>query len=591
MCPRPGGDPVTPRVVVELDGWVTMRDGTRLATDVYRPDDDRRHPVLVHRSPYAKAGPTAVIDPMVAMRAGYVLVMQESRGRMASEGEFTPFHHEADDGYDTIEWAAGQPWSTGAVGTFGASGNGATAVQAAVAAPPHLRCLAAVHTGFDLHSGWVYADGALELGFVHGWVRRFAGTQLARADLDEAGRRRLADALAEWSERPAEVIRTLPVDRAFPRELSPFFFEWLDHPDYDEYWAAVDAVARAPRLEVPVLHITGWYDGFSVGHMNFQRALQTHPDPRVRDESRLIVGPWDHHAYLSPTKSSWSGERDFGGSALSGLGLTGPLLMAWFDRWLKDVTDADTGPPVRYFMMGGRGWRTARSWPPPAQAHRLYLGSGGAANTRHGDGSLSPEPPTAEGSDTYRYDPATPTPTRGGRHLGLEFAPAGVRDQSGVQDRADVLVYLGPVLTEPIAVAGRVRVSLFASSSARDTDFCAKVVDVEPDGYRALVADGMVRARYRAGRARAQFIERDEVVEYDIDCWDVAHTFRPGHRVALAVASADFPRHDRNLNVDRPVAHTTAEEAEIAVQTVRHGPTHPSCLVLPVLEPEAEEGW
>src|SRR5262245_40576539 len=440
------------RVVVELDQWVTVRDGTRLATDVYRPDDDAAHPVLVHRSPYAKANGPAILDPIAAVREGYVVVMQESRGRLASEGTFTPFHHEADDGHDTVEWAAAQPWSTGAVGTFGASGNGASAAQLVLSAPPALRCAAVVHTGFNPYRGWVYADGTLELAFLHGWVRRFAGTVLPRLAVDDETRTRLEGVLAAWAEDPVAVIRALPLEDAFPPELSPFFHEWLAHPSYDDYWAAVDVVARCDAVRVPILHITGWYDGFLVSHMDFQRALQRHPDPTVRQESRLVVGPWDHHAYLSPTKSSWSGTRDFGGRALSGPALSAPLLLRWFARWVKDDHTVDTGPPVRYFVMGVREWREAPAWPPPTRETAWYLHRVGDVGSDSG-GTLDPVHPSDEPSDSFRYDPLDPTPTTGGRHLGLEFAASGVADQSGVARRDDVLVYTSRQLDQAVEVA------------------------------------------------------------------------------------------------------------------------------------------
>lgn len=571
--------------IVDFDQTVTTRDGVRLATDVFRPQDDERHPVLVHRSPYAKANPTAIFDPLAGVKAGYVVVMQETRGRLASEGEFTPFHNESRDGFDTIEWAASQPWSNGAVGTFGASGNGATAVQAAAAGPPHLKCLAAVHTGFSPYEGWVYANGSLELAFLHGWVRRFAPAVLAKADLSTGRRAELDEFLRSWCERPQDVIRNLPLSAAFPEELSPFFFEWLEHATYDDYWARVDAVAAAGSVGVPVLQITGWYDGFSLGHMDFQRALQDHDNELVREESRLVVGPWDHHAYLSPTKSSWAGDRDFGGSALSGSGVYQPILMRWFDRWLKGDVSSDTGAAVRYFTMGTRRWNEAKSWPPLGDELSLYLDSSGGANTRSGDGSLETEPPSTEVTDSFSYDPSDPTPTQGGRHLGLEFAPSGVVDQSDVQLRNDVLVYVTDELEGPIEVAGRVRVDLYASTSVSDTDFCAKVVDVEPDGYRALIADGMVRARYRNGTRSAEPLEHGEVIRYEIDCWDTAHTFRTGHRIGVAISSADFPRHDRNLNVSGPVADATGEDALIAIQTIHHGPDRRSRLLLPVIPP------
>lgn len=568
---------------VDLDQMVTMRDGIGLATDIYRPDDDGPHPVLVHRSPYTKSAPTAVIDVMTAVRAGYVVVMQECRGRLGSEGDFSPFHHESDDGFDTIEWAAAQRWSTGDVAIFGSSGNGYTAVQAAIADPPHLRCVVAVHTGFDLHAGWVYANGALELAFIHGWVRRFAPSVLAKADLDDDARRTLGQVLEAWMDDPQGAIRQLPLDAAFPEPLSPFFFEWLAHAAYDDYWAEIDAVAQAHQISVPVLHLTGWYDGFLLGHLDFQRRLQEHPDAHVRDESRLIVGPWDHHSYLSPTRSSWSGDRDFGAKALSGLGFSTPVVMTWFQRWLRNDRSADTGPAVRYYQMGERRWQDATQWPPSDAAPlELHLSSEGRANSSSGDGRLTADRTDAStAADSYTYDPANPVPTWGGRHLGLEFAPSGVQDQSAIEGRDDVLVYTGETLTDAIVVAGRIEVRLFARTTAPDTDFCAKLVDVEPDGYAAIIAEGLVRARYRDGRDRPSDVEPGAVVAYTIDAWDTAHTFEPGHRIRLEITSSNFPRHDRNLN--QSISAAPGELPAIAVQTILHDPQHPSRLFLPVV--------
>ncbi len=572
------------RAIVELDTWVPMRDGTRLATDIYRPDDGDQHPVLVHRTPYTKAAGTAVLEPLAAVRAGYVVVMQESRGRNGSEGSFRPFRSEAADGYDTIEWAAEQPWSTGAVGTFGSSGNGASAVQALTAAPPHLRCAAVSFTGFNLYNGWVYANGALELAFLHAWVKRFAGSSLEKLSVDDETRQRVYTEFAEWSESPTVALRALPLNAAFPAELAPFFYEWLAHPSYDDYWAAVDAVALADRITVPVLHLTGWYDGFQVGHLDFQRALQRHPDSTVRDQSRLVIGPWDHHAYLSPNKPSWSGERDFGGQAVSGPSLTAPLLLDWFARWLTDDHRVDTGPPIRYFVMGENVWRDAAEWPPPTSDIAWFLHRAAPASLSTATGNLQANAPRDDDPpDSYRYDPDDPTPTMGGRHLGIEFAPAGIQDQSILEQRSDVLAYRSPLLLDPIRVAGRVRVRLYAETSAPDTDFCATVIDLEPNGKLINVAEGIIRARYRNGTHEPVFLEPGQIVEYDIDCWDVAHTFGVGHRIILHLSSANFPRHDRNLNVVGPIADVPAKDAVIATQTIYHDSERPSCVVLPVV--------
>lgn len=296
-----------------------------------------------------------------------------------------------------------------------------------------------------------------------------------------------------------------------------------------------------------------------------------------------MVGPWDHEAYLSLGLSR-AGQRDFGPSAIGGPTLVSELALQWFDHWLagKETPLMDTRP-VRYFMMGSNAWREADTWPPASTPTQWYLRSGGRANTRHGDGALTLEPPDAEPADSYRYDPADPVPSLGGRTLHPNLGPGGVQDQATLEEREDVLVYTSARLTTPLAVAGPVSVTLFAASSARDTDFTAKLVDVEPDGYCANIAEGIIRARHRSGEPPEELLEPGEVTEFGIDLWDVAHLFRAGHRVRVEISSSNFPRFDRNLNTAVSPELAGPGDLQVADQQIWHDKDHPSRLALPVL--------
>jgi len=342
-------------------------------------------------------------------------------------------------------------------------------------------------------------------------------------------------------------------------------------------------VARAAQIKAPLLHIAGWYDNFLRGHLDLNEQLQSHPDEQVRRHHRLIIGPWDHGAYMSVQPSA-SGVRDFGPGVSGGPALVQNILFQWFDHWLagKETPLLDA-PRVRYYVTGERAWREAEAWPPAHTSLRYYLHSGGRANSRLGDGVLSPDTPAAEPADSFGYDPADPVPTVGGRLLAPVFGPGGIQDQARVEEREDVLVYTSARLTTPLAIAGPICVTLFAASSARDTDFTAKLVDVEPDGFCANIAEGIIRARYRNSTAHPELLQPGQVVEYSIDLWHAAHTFRPGHRLRLEISSSNFPRFDRNPNAEVNPGAATAADLQVAVQQVLHDPEHPSYLSLPVV--------
>ncbi len=575
------------RLTVERDVAVPMRDGTVLYADVYRPEAAGRYPVILLRTPYNKALPRVAylqLDPMRAASRGYALLVQDVRGRFASEGAFYTFRHEVEDGYDTVEWAAGQPWSDGNVGMYGASYMGATQWLAALAKPPHLRCLVPMITASDYHEGWTYQGGAFQLGFNLSWtLANLVLTNLSHFKLTPADLAAVRAELIDAVDRMCGAFEHLPLD-AYPmlrkHGLADYYYDWLAHPDDDAYWHQWNIESRHAEITVPALNIGGWYDIFLGGTLrNFLGMRRNGPTPAARSQ-RLIVGPW-FHGLLWP---NINGEVDFGvlsqGVAID----LDAILLRWYDHWLKGI---DTGmlaePPVKLFVMGENRWRDESDWPTTrARETRFYLHGGGRAATLAGDGRLGTEAPGHEPADHYLYDPRNPVPTRGGALCCWQAAvPAGAYDQCQVEARPDVLVYTTPPLEVPVEVVGPVIAKLWAASSAPDTDFTAKLVDVEPSGYARNLTDGIVRARYRESTARTSLIEPGRVYEYTIDLWATANVFKAGHRVRLEISSSNFPRFDRNPNTGRPFP----SEAELrpAMQTIFHDETRPSHVVLPII--------
>jgi putative CocE/NonD family hydrolase len=515
-------------------------------------------------------------DVMVPMRDGV---------RLASEGTWQPYVYEGRDAYDTVEWAAAQPWSDGNVGLYGSCALGFTTIQGAVEAPPHLKAIFAYMTAINHYNGWTYSTGALELGFGLSWTWIMAQDTLSRLNLEPAALEEAQRKLAEASNDIRRSACYLPLIDfpAHQNGAAPYWRDWLSHPSYDEFWRGADAVARADRIKVPVLHASGWYDLCLRGHLDLNRALQSRGDERVRDEHRLILWPTDHSAYYNK-RPTYAGERDFGPSAMTGPDTLAGIAFEWFDRWLRGGGTEPVAVPkdkVRYFQMGENVWKEASSWPPPHTPAVYYLHSAGRANTRMGDGALDTEPLSAEPTDSYVYDPLDPVPSAGGRSMiGL---PTGVENQAHVEEREDVLVYTTPRLAEPLSIAGPVSLTLHASSSAPDTDFTAKLVDVEPDGYCANIAGGITRARYRNGCDKEEFLEPGRVTKFVIDLWDVAHTFKSNHRIRLEISSSNFPEYDRNLNSRVSPGLGRAEDAQKAVQQIFHDDEHPSYIALPVV--------
>ena len=576
-------------VHVERDVSVEMRDGVGLATDIYRPPQGDPAPTLIHRIPYDKSFAwyigSLMFNPLTAVERGYAVVVQDTRGRFNSNGKWEPFVHEADDGYDTIEWAADQPWSNGRTGIYGSSYMGVTTWQAAVADPPHLEAAVAYLTGGDYHDGFIYSGGAFELGFNLHWAVGLGWDTLTRLELSDEVQTQVRETLISAYKDLEGAASYRPL-KEMPgvSTAAPYWVDWLDHAAYDDYWADVDVTAHANNVQVPVLHVTGWFDQFLRGHLDIHEALEASREGDEGPAHRMLVGPWDHGAYLSSTANQ-VGDRRYGPDVAGGASFMQERTLSWFDHWLKDEP-IETGKAsgVGYFDLSRATWEESESWPPSNDDLRLYLGSDGQANGRAGDGVLLEAPPEQAPPDSYLYDPMDPVPTVGGRAYIPEVIRGGILDQSEVEMREDVLVYTSPRLTEPISIAGPVTVQLYAASSAPDTDFTAKLVDVEPDGYCGVLADGIIRARYRDEMKDPAPLNPGETYTLDVDCWSVAHTFNKGHRIRLEVSSSNFPRFDPHPNVYGSLADVIDDEVQTATQRVYHDSERPSHLSLPIIE-------
>ena len=573
----------------EPNVMVPMRDGVRLATDVVRPDAPGRFPVLINRGPYGKDSYLDNPDHSIWFfpRNGYVLLSQDVRGRFVSEGDYNPLFQEAQDGYDTVAWAARQPWSNGRVATTGQSYLGATQYTLAGGhpLPPPLQTLVPVSASSDFHQSWVYhTGGAMEWG----WTVPYAILK-GRNTLERAGRADLLAQLDDYVIEPGNFgqplsdrwYRHLPLRDWIGRlkEAAPYFHEYFDQENDGPYWWPINIVRQAANVTVPMFHITAWYDIFLEGALNsFQAIRKNGGSELARRNQKLLIGPWGHLRPFTQPTTGGAGDIDFGPDAAIELH---DYMLRWYDYWLQDI---DTGimddAPVRLFVMGANRWRDEQEWP-LARTHynRWYLHSGGGANTRSGDGALSTVPPEPdEPPDRFIYDPADPAPTLGGNTLIIDY---GVFDQTPAENRPDVLVYTSEPLHADTELTGPITVTLYAATSAPDTDFTAKLVDVRPDGFAHNLQDGIVRARYRTSVNAPSPIAPGRVYRYDIDLWATSHLVKAGHRIRVDISSSNFPRFDRNPNTGAALG--ADDRLETAQQTVHHSAQYPSHITLPVI--------
>ncbi|MHA7964464.1 CocE/NonD family hydrolase [Paenibacillus sp. CAU 1782] len=563
---------------IERNVPATMRDGVKLYADIYRPKGDTPYPVLLLRTPYNKEDAQTMnyAHPSWYARHGYVVIVQDTRGRWTSEGQFAPYIHEAEDSYDTIQWAACLPYAVPKVGLYGFSYAAAIQWLAASGRPPALACITPAMIGADSYQGKAYRNGALNLAMQQSWVLFVAG--------DTALRQGRSDWVQELTALYGNIqlfYKRLPLsDPPDPvKELAPYYLDWLNHPLRDEFWQSASLLHQHESIEVPALHIGGWYDIFIDGTIeNFQEVRARGANGLARDNQYLFIEPWFHMPW-----SRYVGELDFGPGAANGID---ELQLAWFDRWLKNKEPLNKLAPVTYFRMGSNSWHEAEQWPLPETVHTpYYLHSISKANSISGDGTLDTVSPGAEYPDTYVYHPSIPVPALGGRSGAVpDLTPMGPRNQIPVEIRNDVLVYSTEPLLREVIVTGEAMVELYAATTAEDTDFVARLIDVYPDGRSYNVAEGIIRASYRHGLSKRVEVVPGEVVRYRISLGPTAIAFQPGHRIRLHVTSSLFPTFDRHPNRLLEPANVTEADFVTATQCIYHDERYPSALWLPVIQ-------
>jgi uncharacterized protein len=576
-----------------VDVPAAMRDGTILRSNVFTPNEPGTYPVILLRLPYNKdvAQTYVYASPGFYASHCYIVVVQDVRGQYKSDGFFYTFLDEATDGYDTIEWAAGLPKSDGRVGMYGFSYPGASQWLAATLRPPHLVTIIPAMTSSDYHDGWTYEGGALDQSFAEDWPMSTIANSAVRhypdgAALDAEMNQAILDEFTKWYWF-LPLLQFPPLHPDDPR-VAPYFYDWLRHPDNDAYWQRWSIRLQYDQITVPALNFDGWYDIFINGALENFNGMRHHGGSEVaRQGQQLVVGPWLHIPWQQTV-----GQIDFGPQAQNPVD---QLQLRWFDYWLKGIPNgADQDPRVRIFVMGANKWRSADQWPLPGTVYRkYYLHSLDGANTSSGDGWLSTSKPAVDinapeqsrrkvgeaATDSYTYDPADPVPSIGGRFQAS--VPGGPYDQSPLFGRHDVLVYTTSPLQDNVEVTGPITVTLYASSSATDTDFTAKLDDVYPDDTSMLIEYGIQRARYRESETNPTLIEPGTIYKYQIHVWPTSNLFKAGHRIRLEISSSNFPMFDRNPNTGHPFAQDA--DLQVAEQTIYHDIHHPSEITLPIV--------
>jgi len=535
---------------------IPMRDGVRLSANVYLPSENAPLPAILVRTPYGK-GTSLIPNYQAFVDRGYAVIVEDVRGTYDSEGAFEPLTQESGDGSDTIDWITRQRWSNGKVGMIGGSYLGIAQWKAALTGNPHLKAIFPVVSGDDDYLDRFYSPGgALKLGHRLEWLAENRKAPGYEPDFNKF--------IWRLPLRTADVAATGKPDSEWSQAI--------EHPAYDSFWQAISTREHLDKIHIPVFAVGGWYDNYAESDLDAYASLR-----RSSGLNHILIGPWPHNM------SSKFAQADFGPD--SGIPVR-RLQFQWFDQWLggKDSPLA-SAPPVKIFVMGANRWREDREWPPAAARPKvLYLESRGHANTLGGDGVLRDGPARREASDAYIYDPRDPVPTRGGAVCcNPRVFPWGPLDQRPVEKRQDVLVYTTPPLETGLEVIGPVKAVIYVASSARDTDFTAKLVDVFPDGAARILSDGILRLRYRQSLSKPVLATPGTVYQVAIDAGVTANYFPAGHRLRLEVSSSNFPRFDRNPNTGGPIA--TETRLLRATQRIYHGAAHPSRLELLIMPP------
>ena len=546
----------------QFDVRIPMRDKVQTSADIWFPSAPGRYPAILLRTPYIKTTGRHKFPQFGAFFAdhGYVFVVQDVRGRGDSEGEFRFFFGEAEDGYDTIEWIARQPWSDGKVGMMGASYWGTVQWLAARERPPHLTCIVPTAAAGRYFDEVPYQGGAFLISWALDWLndvsgRISQGENASSLDWESLSKHRPLISMDERMGRPMKLYK-----------------EFLEHPTLDAYWKRIFfSPEDFQKINLPALTVTGWLDGDQPGAIFYWEGMAS--NSAAKDKQFLLIGPWTHpQTYLGGALKV--GELEFSGDSVVD---NRALHLAFFDRFLKGNSARFDQPKVRVYITGSNTWREYDQYPPPQiQLQSLYFHSSGKANTVAGDGGLTWTSPANEPPDRFVYNPENPVPSEIGG-LGLAV------DHRTIERRDDVLVYTSEALKQPLEIIGRVFVHLYAASDALDTDFTANLLDVYPDGRAVKLGPreaGVLRARYRHGYEKAELLSPNKPEEFKIELFDIGHAFLPGHRLRIEVSSSAFPFINPNQNTGNPIA--TDIEWKLANQTIFHDKTRPSRVVLPI---------
>ncbi len=533
---------------------IPMRDGIRLAANVYLPADRARMPAILERTPYGK-GDGITPNYQAFVDRGYAVVVEDVRGRYESEGVFRPLHQEPADGDDTLNWIARQPWSDGKVGMIGGSYRGIVQWKAALTNNPHLKAIFPVVAGYDDYRDRFYSNGgAIKLGHRLGWISENLKVPGYHPDF-------------------GKFVLHLPLrtsDVAATGGTSEMYQQALAHPSFDSFWRAISTREQIQNVHLPVFSVGGWYDNFAESDLEAFAALH-----KTSGLNRVLIGPWPHNMSYK-----FQGV-DFGPQSSVPVR---QYQLEWFDQWLlgKD-SPLVSRPPVKIFIMGSNRWRELQEWPPEgARPEKFFLDSGGKANSLNGDGTLADQPVRRQAEDRYTFNPRDPVPTRGGAVCcNPQIFAWGPMDQRPVEARKDVLVYSTRPLKRDVEVIGPVYAVLYVATTAKDTDFTAKLVDVFPDGYARNLTDGILRLRYRNSLEQPQLAREGEVYRITVDAGVTGNVFLKGHRIRLEISSSNFPRFDRNPNTGGSIADET--RLTTTTQTIYHDRERASHLLLMVM--------
>lgn len=559
---------------------VPMRDGVNLSADIYRPNAPGKFPTLLLRTYFDNALAGKVQFALKFVEHGYAVVLEDVRGRFDSDGEWEPYKHEPEDGYDTEEWIGKQGWSNGKIGAYGTSYDGFTALMPAPLHSKHLVCMVPTRCQ-QTNFGHLYNDGVMQINVVFMAGVFYNGRTMQPSLAQSLGAQPNALKLVNWD----EVFRRLPLITAVDDIIGDpsYIKEWIRHDKYDDYWASYGIKDKYQDIRAPAYLLTGWYDNLLLESLrNFAGFREHGGTPEARNGTKILIGPWTH-GILDPKGHGW--DVDMGQDTNVDIDA---LHLRYFDHWLKGIKNGiDEEAPIRIFVMGANKWRDEHEWPlARTQWTNYYLGSNGRANTLDGDGTLSKSRPGQDGSvDKYAYDPNNPVPSWGGL-ISMPQALQGPRDRRAIEKRTDVLVYTTAPLAEDTEVTGPVEVKLYAASSAVDTDFTATVIDVYPDGRAINICEGIRGARFRESLEHPTLIQPEKVYEFPISLWATSNLFKAGHRIRLEISSSNFPRYARNQNIGNPFG--TSAEIRTAEQTIHHDAQYASRLILPVIPPKGK---